>query len=112
MGFLTIHKILLKSLFSKPATQKYPFGPKKHFPKTRGRIQIEIKTCIFCNLCARKCPTQAIVVNKQEKWWSINRMRCITCDACVEVCPKKCLFMDSDYSKPELGHKQEVYSGA
>jgi formate hydrogenlyase subunit 6/NADH:ubiquinone oxidoreductase subunit I len=48
----------------------------------------------------RKCPSQALVVNKEAKTWQIDRLRCVVCNSCVDTCPVKCLFMDTQYSAP------------
>ena len=51
--------------------------------------------------CARKkCPSDAIEVDRKAKTWAIDRLRCVICGACVEVCPKKCLSMDTAYTTP------------
>jgi formate hydrogenlyase subunit 6/NADH:ubiquinone oxidoreductase subunit I len=109
MRFFTITKTLLKSLFFGPATEKYPFAKKTYCDRSRGSIAIDIQSCIFCGLCQRKCPTDAIVVSKEEKTWTIDRLRCITCGACVEVCPKKCLAMETQYTEPSRGRKEDCY---
>lgn len=112
MSFFVITKILLKSLLAKPATRRYPFVPRKYFPNTRGKITINIANCIFCGLCQRKCPTQAIVVSKEEKDWQIDRMRCVICGYCVDLCPKKCLTMDNQYFPPNVVKKKEDFKNA
>jgi formate hydrogenlyase subunit 6/NADH:ubiquinone oxidoreductase subunit I len=112
MGLFTIKNFLFRYLFGRPATEKYPFGPKEFVPKSRGRIVIVIEDCIFCGVCSRKCPTGAITVKKNEKRWAIDRLKCITCNACVELCPKKCLMMESRYSEPMLDRKEEIFSSA
>ena len=43
---------------------------------------------------SRKCPSNAIVVNKAEKSWQIDPFKCVICGVCTEVCPKKCIIMD------------------
>ena len=74
--------------------------------------ETEIEKCIFCTLCAKKCPTDALEVDREKKTWVINRMRCITCGACVDVCPKKCLIMDNCYMEPQLIQEKETHTGA
>ncbi|MBF0532262.1 MAG: 4Fe-4S dicluster domain-containing protein [Candidatus Omnitrophica bacterium] len=112
MKFFTFTKTLLKALFDKPATAAYPLGKKIYFDKTRGAVKIDIKACIFCGLCQRKCPTAAISVTKTPKTWEIDRMRCITCGACAEVCPKKCLILSNQYSSPTSGALKEIFQDA
>lgn len=98
MCLLGMTKTVLKNLFSRPATERYPFVAKEFAPDARGKVDIEIEKCIYCGICQRKCPTAAIIVTKDPKQWTVDRMRCISCNACVEVCPKKCLALDTKYS--------------
>lgn len=98
MSLFAFTKTVLGSMVSKPATRMYPFEVREAFPGTRGSIAIEIEKCIYCTLCARKCPTSAIVVNKAARSWEIDRLRCISCRACVEACPKDCLSQLTSYS--------------
>jgi ech hydrogenase subunit F len=98
MAHLTIGKVIARSALSKYATRLYPFEKREPYAATRGHIVIDINACIFCSICAKKCPCDAIVVDKTAKTWTIDRMKCIQCGACVEACPKKCLCMDQTYS--------------
>jgi formate hydrogenlyase subunit 6/NADH:ubiquinone oxidoreductase subunit I len=99
---------VLKNLVSKPATRMYPFEKREPFQDSRGHISgCDIDKCIFCGICQRKCPADAIVVNKAEKSWEINQFKCVICNACVETCPKKCINSSSShktaqYSKDNL----------
>ena len=90
--------MILRSLFGRPATRMYPVVKRQFVPGSRGHIEIEIGSCVFCGLCERKCPTAALSVDRDGKLWEINRMRCITCNSCVETCPKKSLVMAQGYS--------------
>ena len=90
---------ILKNLTSKPATRLYPFEKREPYKDTRGKIDIDIDTCIFCGICSKKCPSDAIVVNKLEKSWEIDPFKCIMCSACCDVCPKKSLTTMEEYSQ-------------
>jgi ech hydrogenase subunit F len=98
MASFSIFKIISGWVFAKPATRLYPFEKRESFLRTRGSIEIDIQKCTMCTLCQKKCPTEAIVVKRQEKIWEIDRLRCISCNACVDACPKKCLSMITLYS--------------
>ncbi len=102
MKMFTILKDIAKNTFSKPYTRKYPFEVRPHFPGERGKLVIEEDKCIFCGICARKCPANALTVTrKPDQAWQFERFRCILCGACVEACPKKCLHL-----VPRLDEKQ------
>ncbi|GAE88410.1 4Fe-4S binding protein [Acetivibrio straminisolvens] len=112
MSFFTMTKTLIKSIFHGPYTVQYPLEKKGSFPASRGRIEINIEDCIFCGLCARRCPSNAINVVKAESLWSINRLRCIQCSYCSEVCPKKCLKMNNIYTAPSFENVEDEYRNA
>ena len=100
MALMNFTPTVLKNLFSKPVTNMYP-AVKKEYPKaTRGSIDIDIDDCIFCGICAKKCPTEAIRIEKFEKSWIIERLSCINCAYCVDSCPKKCLKVNNQYTSP------------
>jgi len=104
MSFLSITKTLFSSMLSKPATIKLTQMNSHYTQHTRGHVENDINACIFCGLCARRCPTHAIGVSKQERFWSIERFKCIQCNCCVEICPANCLLMANEQSpvSPEM----------
>ncbi|WP_081676075.1 4Fe-4S dicluster domain-containing protein [Butyrivibrio sp. AC2005] len=100
MSLINFNTQVIKNLFSKPATRKYPFEPKNYPERTRGHVQNDMDVCVLCGLCSIKCPTHAITVDKAAKTWSIRPMSCIQCRCCVDNCPKKCLSMDTHFTEP------------
>lgn len=89
---------IFKNLFSKPATRAYPFEKRTTFSSARGQISgIDIDKCIFCGMCTRKCPANALKVDRAEKSWEIDPFKCVICGVCTEVCPKKCIIMDESH---------------
>ena len=108
MSLFSFSKSVIASLFRRPATRDYPVHPRAPFPRTRGHIANDIDTCIFCGMCARKCPTDAIDVSKPETLWAIDRLRCIQCNCCVEVCPVKCLTMENAQTRVASGEVKDM----
>ncbi|WP_421909175.1 4Fe-4S dicluster domain-containing protein [Methanolacinia petrolearia] len=98
----TMAKRILKNLVGGPATLRYPFEPAKRYDASRGHIEINIDDCIFCGLCSKNCPADAIEVSKPDRTWEIDRFRCIICNSCVEACPKDCLSTSNVYKEPVL----------
>lgn len=104
---------VFRNLVSKPATRMYPFVKREPFKDSRGQIEgCEIDKCIFCGICQRKCPANAIIVNKAEKSWEIDQFKCVICNACTEACPKKCIISSnehkaSQYTRDKLKVVQE-----
>jgi formate hydrogenlyase subunit 6/NADH:ubiquinone oxidoreductase subunit I len=83
----------LRNLASRPATRRYPAEVRPRFEGARGKIEFDVETCNYCMLCARRCPTLAITVSREERTWAIEHLTCIACNACVDVCAKKSLRM-------------------
>jgi ech hydrogenase subunit F len=100
---------ILKNLTSKPVTRMYPQVSREPFKDVRGKVGIDIDACIFCGICVRKCPADALVVNKNEKSWEIDPFKCIICGACADACPKKCLEMQGPYYKPSSSKSKDKH---
>ncbi|MCX7748911.1 MAG: 4Fe-4S binding protein [Clostridia bacterium] len=101
---------ILKNLTSKPATRKYPYEKREPYKDVRGQVGgIDIDACIFCGICDRKCPSDAIKVSKAEKSWEIDKFKCVICGVCAEVCPKKCIFMDEQYKTSAYAKEKDKH---
>lgn len=100
MAIMDFTQTVIKNLFSKPATKMYPFVPRAYPERTRGHVCIDAQACVYCGLCGRNCPANAITVDRTAKRWSIERFSCVQCGYCVETCPKKCLSMAQTYTQP------------
>lgn len=62
-------------------------------PREDGKPVNDASKCVYCTLCAKKCPNGALEVNRAEKTWQCNYDECISCGTCAQVCPKKCIIM-------------------
>ena len=56
--------------------------------------KMDASLCVYCTLCAKNCPEQALTVDRKEKIWRVNEERCIACGLCLNNCPKKCISME------------------
>ena len=102
MAFFEMTKLALKWAMTKPATSQYPFTPRKPLAGSRGRLVFTKDNCVYCNVCAKKCPTGAITVQRAQKRWTLDRLRCINCGCCVEACPKDAIRMDTGTHAPAV----------
>lgn len=115
MPYFTYAGRTIRNLFSKPSTRLYPIQKRQHFKITRGHILLNGETCIFCGICAKKCPTDAIKTARKEKSWEIERLKCIACGCCVDACPKNSLSMINTYqpcsAQKEIEITRELFIG-
>jgi len=53
----------------------------------KGLLTYEIDTdaCVGCTLCARKCPSDAIIGEKKNVHYIIDE-KCVRCGTCIDVC--------------------------
>ena len=100
---------VLKNLFSRPATRRYPYEKREPFAEARGHIEFDSTKCSFCGACARRCPAAAIVVNRQDKELTFEPFRCIICEACAEVCPRQAIDVMPAHREPACVKGQEVH---
>ena len=109
MGCFEMSKLALKWALTKPPTTRYPFEPRNPIAGSRGQLVFTRDNCVYCNICAKKCPTDALLVNRAQKKWAIDRLRCITCGYCVEACPKKSLELVTGHGRPAVTRDREFY---
>ncbi len=109
MPYFQMSKLALKWAFKKPATSRYPFEPRKVIPRSRGLLTFAKDTCVYCTVCAKKCPTGALLVNRAQKKWAIDRLLCISCGYCVEACPKKSLELSTAHGIATVTKDRETY---
>ena len=76
---------------------------------SRGRLVFTKENCVYCTVCAKKCPTGALAVNRAQKQWTVDRLLCITCGYCVEACPKKALELTTTHATPAVTKDREFY---
>jgi len=109
MGSFKLGGISLKGMFSKPATKMYPTVVPEYFDRTAGHVEnTDIKGCIMCGICSKRCPTSCITVDKDSGVWSINPFDCVSCGSCVRECPKDCLVMFNVYTAPATSKEPVV----
>ncbi len=112
MAYFSMSLLALKWALKKPVTSRYPFESRQLLPGSRGTLSFNHETCAWCTVCAKKCPTGALLVNRAKKVWSIDRLRCIACGNCIEACPKKCLRLEPNHMAPAVTKDREFYGTA
>ena len=93
---------LLRHLFKKPATVKYPFEKLKVPKDFRGTPVYDSNLCNGCKLCIMDCPAEAIEIiriSETEKKFKmlLHNDRCIHCAQCADSCPKNAISMNMEF---------------
>lgn len=101
----------LKNLLKKPFTQKYPKERPNIPHRLRGKHKYNKEKCVYCGLCARYCPSDAITVDREKKEWSVDIGKCLFCEQCADMCPTKCLTLGTDFEFAELDRGKFVFRG-
>ena len=95
----------LRNLFRRPFTQKYPKVKPEVPDRLRGKLEHDKVKCIYCGLCEKQCPSDAITVDVKNKIWTHDLGKCLFCAQCEEVChemPKRdAIILTPEYELAE-----------
>ena len=62
-------------------------------PRGDGKPVNDPNLCVYCTLCAKKCPAGALTVDRAAKTWTLDEDKCVGCGTCADACPKKCIVL-------------------
>ena len=78
-----------KPAAGKAKTEKKPPAT----PRADGKPVQNAKACVYCTICARRCPAGALAVDREAKRWTLDEALCVGCGNCAGVCPKQCIII-------------------
>jgi NAD(P)H-quinone oxidoreductase subunit I len=101
MKIVTMLKDVLRSLWQRPFTEKYPFEKRPTPERLRGQLHFNPEKCTGCCLCMKECPADAlelITLDRKAKRFVLRYHldRCTYCAQCVQNCRFNCLEMSPD----------------
>lgn len=121
--------IVMKYLFKRSVTLRYPEQKRKLPERSRGRHYLTKwndgkERCVGCELCAIVCPSQAIYVKPAENKpgdihshgeryasdFQINMLRCIYCGYCEEACPTGAIILSNEYEFSKTSRESLIYT--
>lgn len=119
MKVRTMLSDVLRSLFRRPVTEKYPFERSPAPARLRGQLHWNPEKCTGCCLCVKECPADAlelITLDKKEKRFVLRYHvdRCTFCAQCVQNCRFGCLDMSNEEWELAAGSKEPftIYYGS
>lgn len=62
-------------------------------PRDDGKPVCDTSKCVYCTLCAKKCPVGAIEVDRAAKTWTLDDEKCVACGTCADACRKGAIVM-------------------
>ena len=62
-------------------------------PRGDGKPTQDPSKCVYCTICARKCPGEALTVDRAAKTWTLDEDKCVACGTCADVCPKDAIVI-------------------
>lgn len=83
---------IVDTFTGKPLPPKEDAAPAEDLSNKLPKANTDV--CVYCTLCAKNCPADAITVNRADKVWELNADACAHCGLCKEKCPKKCISFE------------------
>ena len=114
---------VIKNLFMKPSTRKYPKVKLKIASRYRGKLVLNKSKCKACGLCKTLCPTGAIKLTRKIKELktrgkiyklithhirSIDMGKCVFCGLCVDNCPSDAIKFTKKIVSPSKDKKKFI----
>jgi len=98
---------VLKNLFSKVSTLKYPYEKKEPPERFRGEPVVDEDACVSCGLCKQVCPAWAITYD-EDAIPIFDHGSCLHCGECEENCPPNAIEINNDYETAALNREDLI----
>ena len=94
-GLVITNKYLLKP----KVTEFYPDVRPVLPYRSKGRLHVEISTCISCRMCEKAFPPSKEVfkTDKRPAEFILNQEHCLHCGLCVDPCPTGSIHHSQEY---------------
>ena len=68
-------------------------APAKIEPRDDGKPVQDPSKCVYCTLCAKNCPVEALTDDRAAKTWTLDEDACVGCGTCAASCPKDAIVL-------------------
>lgn len=126
LGALRSMSVTLRSFFRKAVTVQYPEERVKLPERFRGRLALNLQTCIGCSMCAQVCPNGALQMVRREKnpnipsaqkrdfnlFPQVDIAMCTYCGWCEYICPvpEAAIFHTEQFELARYDREHFVYT--
>ena len=94
---------LVRTLFTRRTTVRYPFEPLDLPHYFRGRVVVDAERCRGCGACVRDCPSTGLRLRRDgHGGYRLLHYpdRCANCGQCEASCPTGALHLVNAYVAP------------
>jgi NADH-quinone oxidoreductase subunit I len=114
-------RMTFSNLLRAPVTYEYPEVKRPVAERFRGRIHLNLDTCIGCSLCMQVCPNLSCTMqeheypsdkNKRKIFPQVEVAKCIYCGFCAEVCPTGAIYMSREFETARYDRREFHYTAA
>lgn len=101
---------VVRTLFSRRTTVRFPFRPVELPGYFRGRVAIRPELCQGCGLCVRDCPASALELERGGRdQFRLTHFedRCAYCGQCADNCRQGALTLLNEFV-PASPHRDDL----
>jgi hydrogenase-4 component H len=102
---------LVRTLFTRRSTVRYPFEPLELPPYFRGRVVVDAELCRGCGVCVRDCPSTGLQL-RHDGHGGLCLLhypdRCANCGQCEVSCPTGAIRLVDAYVAPTHAREELV----
>ncbi|MEJ2367168.1 MAG: NADH-quinone oxidoreductase subunit I [Acidobacteriota bacterium] len=111
--------ITFKWFSRRKVTENYPDVRPVLPYRSKGRLHVDIETCISCKMCEKACPEDCIKVfqpprevfkqDKRPVEFLLSMEHCLHCGLCVDPCPTGSIHHSYEFESAVFDPKDLLY---
>lgn len=111
--------VTTKYLVKPKVTELYPDKRPLLPYRTKGRLHVDVETCISCRMCEKACPEGCIKVfpppkevfktDKRPVEFLINQEHCLHCGLCVDPCPTGSIHHSQEFELVVFDYRELLF---